>query len=143
MKNSTRATILLIILSAAISNCSRPSRFSSIERILQENGVALSSDKIIVYNDKACDLCVKNLEYFIDHMPSKEFHLVYTTDSRKARYENSIVKDMVPKERFSIISNSTLFDELAKTTSDFKGIYLLSVSGNSISKVEPIDNNSQ
>jgi hypothetical protein len=142
MINKIQMHFLLVLFAALVfAACSEAPKYAAIENILATSGIPLQKkDKIIVYNDNSCDLCVKNLEYFIDHLPSKEFDLVYTSGSKKVTYENSSARGIVTKDQFRLVNDQSLFDELARTTKDYKGIYLLSVKNNHIDKVEPIDN---
>lgn len=136
------ASLFLVIF---LNSCSEKKRYPSIEQMLNsESTQILSHSDIIVYHDKACDFCLKNIEYYVTHHSEVPFYLIYLTSSGKVKYEDlsSEIRKTISKEQFFISSNPGLFEGLAKETDNYKGGYHIKTNaGKEIKSIEPVENN--
>lgn len=137
--------LLYLALVIFLNNCSEKKRYPSIEQTLNsESSQLLSHSNIIVYHDKSCDFCLKNIEYYITHNAEMPFYLIYLTATSKVKYEDlsAEIRKTIPKEQFFLSNNPELFEKLAKETDNYKGGYLIKTDGSKrIESIEPIENN--
>jgi hypothetical protein len=140
-----RKTMVLVCLVCIHAGClsKTPGKFEGTEKILMGNNIDLKNVKknlIIFYNDNSCDICYKNLEYYINKLQSKDFLLLYFSRSTKIKYEQTVLKNFIRKEQFRLVNDESLFNDLSKITNDYKGIYEIKIDDEEIISIKPLTN---
>lgn len=109
--------IVSVLFITSLSSCMKgDEKLDTVNEYLQKNEIQFENDsgdsKIYLVGDGGCFICYKNLQTIFKEDSSA--YLIYYSSDKRIKYDRTIFKNYLPKERIQIIYDSELLDHISE-----------------------------